>query len=61
MKELEEQKIMLTKEWEKVRDEIDYYGLDRIWEWSGEFKNLLLKRDKIERKIKEIKEILDNN
>ena len=61
MKELEEQKIMLTKELERVNEEINYYGLDKISEGNGEFKKLLAKRDNIERKIKEIKGVLDNN
>ena len=61
MEELEWKKIMLVKELERVKEKIEYYGLDKIWESNKEFKELIVKKENIEREIKEIKNILDNN
>ena len=57
--ELEQQKIMLTKEYEKVQKKIDYYWLDKISNGSWQFKELISNREKILRKIKEIKQELE--
>ncbi len=59
--ELEQQKISLTKELEKIQQEIDYYNLDEIAHWNSDFKEMINKRDRIRIKIKEIKQLLDNN
>lgn len=59
--QLEQQKISLTKELEKIQEEIDYYNLDEIANWNSDFKEMINKRDRIRIKIKEIKNILDNN
>lgn len=59
--QLEQQKISLTKELEKIQQEIDYYNLDEIANWNSDFKEMINKRDRIRIKIKEIKNILDNN
>lgn len=61
MDELEQQKIALTKELEKVQEQINYYNLDQIKYWNDEFKDMINKRDRIRHKIQEIKNILDNN
>ena len=53
--ELEQQKIALTKELEKVQQEINYYNLDQIKYWNDEFKEMINKRDRIRHKIEEIK------
>lgn len=58
--ELEQQKIALTKELEKVQQEINYYNLDQIKYGNDEFKELINKRDRIRHKIEEIKRLLDN-
>lgn len=58
---LEQQKIMLTKEYEKVKEQIDYYWLEKIAFDSWPFKDLINKRDSIKFQIQEIKKILDNN
>lgn len=57
--ELEQQKIALTKELEKVQQEINYYNLDQIKYWNEEFKEMINKRDRIKHKIEEIKKDLD--
>lgn len=61
MEKLEEQKIMLTKELEKVQEEINYYNLDEIAYWNSDFKELINKRDRIRHKIEEVKKLLDSN
>jgi len=53
--ELEQQKIALTKELEKVQEEINYYNLDQIKYGNDEFKEMINKRDRIRHKIEEIK------
>lgn len=53
--ELEQQKIALTKELEKVQQEINYYNLDQIAHGNEEFKEMINKRDRIRHKIEEIK------
>ena len=55
MNELEQQKIALTKELEKVQEEINYYNLDQIAHGNEEFKDMINKRDRIRHKIEEIK------
>jgi hypothetical protein len=52
LKELEEEKITLTKQYEKLMVEINRYWQD---------KDLVNKFEKTEKRIKEIKQILDNN
>lgn len=58
---LEEQKIILTKELERIQEKIDYYNLDQIAQWNEEFKEMINKRDRIRYKIEEFKKLLDNN
>lgn len=55
MNELEQQKIALTKELEKVQQEINYYNLDEIAHWNSDFKEMINKRDRIKHKIEEVK------
>ena len=61
MNELEQQKIALTKELEKVQEEINYYNLDEIANGNSDFKEMINKRDRIRHKIQEIKALLENN
>ena len=61
MNELEQQKIALTKELEKVQEEINYYNLDEIANGNSDFKEMINKRDRIRHKIQEIKQLLENN
>ena len=61
MNELEQQKIALTKELEKVQEEISYYNLDEIAHGNSDFKEMINKRDRIRHKIQEIKNLLENN
>lgn len=61
MNELEQQKIALTKELEKVQEEINYYNLDEIANGNSDFKEMINKRDRIRHKIQEIKNLLENN
>ena len=61
LKQLEQQKISLTKELEKVQEQINYYNLDQIKYGNDEFKDMINKRDRIRHKIEEIKKLLDNN
>lgn len=56
---LEEQKIMLTKELEKVQQEINYYNLEQIKYGNDEFKDMINKRDRIRHKIEEIKKEME--
>lgn len=56
---LEEQKIMLTKELEKIQEKISYYWLDKIAEDAWPFKDLLLKRDSIKYQIEELKKEIE--
>ena len=56
---LEEQKIMLTKELEKVQEQINYYNLDQIKYGNDEFKDLISKRDRIRHEIEEIKKKME--
>lgn len=57
--ELEQQKIALTKELEKVQQEINYYNLDQIKYWNEEFKEMISKRDRIRHKIEELKKEME--
>ena len=57
--ELEQKKIALTKEFEKVQQEIDYYNLDEIAHGNEEFKEMINKRDRIRHKIEEIKKDME--
>ena len=59
--ELEQQKITLTKQLEKVQEEINYYGLDMIAHDAWPFKELITKIDSIKYQIEEIKKLLNNN
>lgn len=59
--QLEQQKISLTKELEKVQWEIDYYNLDQIKYGNDEFKELINRRDRIRHKIEEIKRELEKS
>lgn len=59
--ELEQQKIALTKELEKVQEEINYYNLDEIAHGNSDFKEMINRRDRIRHKIQEIKNLLENN
>lgn len=59
--ELEEQKIVLTKEYEKILEKINRYSIWKIVEDSWPFKDLIRDRDRIVMKIEEIKKLLDNN
>ena len=56
---LEQQKISLTKELEKVQEEINYYNLDQIAYGNDEFKEMINRRDRIRHKIEEIKIQID--
>lgn len=57
--QLEQQKINLTKELERVQADIDYYNLDQIASGNEEFKELINKRDRIRHKIEEVKKELE--
>ena len=57
--ELEQQKIALTKELERVQQEINYYNLDQIKYWNEEFKELINKRDRTRHKIEELKKEME--
>lgn len=57
--ELEQQKIALTKELEKVQEEINYYNLDQIKYWNDDFKEMINKRDRIRHKIEELKKEIE--
>lgn len=59
MNELEQQKIALTKELEKVQEEINYYNLDQIKYWNDDFKDMINKRDRIRHKIEELKKEIE--
>lgn len=59
--QLEQKKIALTKELEKVQEQINYYGLDMIAHDAWPFKELILKRDSIKYEIENVKKLLDNN
>ena len=53
--QLEQQKVSLTKELEKIQEEINYYNLDQIAYGNDEFKEMINRRDRIRHKIEEIK------
>lgn len=59
MNELEQQKIALTKELEKVQQEINYYNLDQIKYGNEEFKEMINRRDRIRHKIEELKKEIE--
>ena len=56
---LEQEKISLTKQYEKLQDEINYYWLDKIADDAWPFKELINRREACKRRIDEIKKILD--
>lgn len=55
MNELEQQKIALTKELERIQEKIDYCNLYQIKYGNDEFKDIINKRDRIRRLIEDIK------
>lgn len=57
--ELEQQKIALTKELEKVQEEINYYNLDQLAYGNDDFKEMINKRDRIRHKIEELKKEIE--
>lgn len=57
--ELEQKKIALTKELEKVQQEINYYNLDQLAYGNDEFKEMINKRDRIRHKIEEVKKEME--
>ena len=59
--ELEQQKIMLTKEYEKILEKINRYSIWKIVEDSWPFKDLIRDRDRIILKIEEIKKQLEKD
>ena len=59
MNELEQEKIALTKQYEKLQEEIDYYWLDKIAQDAWPFKELVRRRDDAKFRIEKIKGILD--
>lgn len=59
--QLEQQKISLTKELEKIQEEINYYNLDQIAQWNEEFKEMINRRDRIRHKIEEVKRELEKS
>lgn len=59
MNELEQEKIALTKQYEKLQEEIDYYWLDKIAQDAWPFKELVRRRDDVKFRIEKIKKILD--
>ena len=50
---------MLTKELEKIQQEINYYNLDQLAYGNDEFKEMINKRDRIRHKIEEIKKEIE--
>lgn len=56
---LEAEKIALTKQYEQVQEEINYYNIDNLSFGAWPFKELIYKRDRILNRINEIKKILD--
>lgn len=59
-KQLEEEKIALTKQYEKLQEEINYYWLDKIAEDAWPFKELINRREACKRRIDEIKKLLND-
>ena len=57
---LEAEKITLTKQYEKLQEEISYYWLDQIAYDAWPFKELINRREACKRRINEIKNMLDN-
>lgn len=57
---LEQEKITLTKQYEKLQQEINYYWLDQIAFDAWPFKELIRRREACVRRIQEIKNILDD-
>lgn len=57
--DLEQQKIILTKQLEKVQEQINYYWLDKIAEDAWPLKELIIKRDSIKYQIEEIKKEIE--
>lgn len=61
LNELEAEKIALTKQYEEVLAEIKYYNIDDLAFGAWPFKELIFKRDRLLRRINEIKSILESN
>lgn len=61
LSKLEQEKIALTKQYEKILQEINSYTFWKIVSDSGQLKELKDKKDAIEYRIKEIKKALENN
>lgn len=59
LSKLEQEKIALTKQYERLQEEIDYYWLGKIAEDAWPFKDLVRRRDAAKCRIEEIKKILD--
>lgn len=59
--QLEQQKISLTKELEKVQEKINYYNLDKIKYGNDEFKEMINRRDRIRHKIDEVKKEIEKS
>ena len=57
---LETEKITLTKQYENLQEEINYYWLDKIAYDAWPFKELIRRREACIRRINEIKRLLDN-
>lgn len=57
--QLEQQKISLTKELERIQEEINYYNLDQIAYGNDEFKDMINRRDRIRHKIEELKKEIE--
>lgn len=57
---LETEKIALTKQYEKLQEEINYYGLDQIAYDAWPFKELINRREACRRRIDEIKKLLND-
>ena len=57
--DLEQQKIILTKQLEEVQAQIGYYWLDKIAHDAWPFKELILKRDSIKYQIEELKKEIE--
>lgn len=57
--DLEQQKIILTKQLEDIQKRIGYYWLDKIAHDAWPFKDLITKRDSIKYQIEELKKEIE--
>lgn len=57
--DLEQQKIILTKQLEDIQKRIGYYWLDKIAEDAWPFNDLITKRDSIKYQIEELKKEIE--